>query len=61
MLSVLRSHRRRHWGARLSRSKIVSALRRSGRSRNIEKRAEEIQAALRADYLRHPGHSRGPW
>jgi Transposase len=38
-------------GRQLSRSKIASALRRGGRSRNIEKRAEEIQAALRSDYL----------
>lgn len=41
-------------GRQLSRSKIASALRRGGRSRNIEKRAEEIQAALRSDYLEAP-------
>jgi transposase len=38
-------------GRRLSRSKIVSALRRGGRSRNLEAKAERIQAALRADQL----------
>jgi hypothetical protein len=41
-------------GRGLSRSKITSALRRGGRTRNAEKRAEEIQAALRADYLEAP-------
>src|ERR1019366_2093215 len=35
----------------LSRSKIASALRRGGRRRYIERRGEEIQALLRADYL----------
>jgi transposase len=38
-------------GRRLSRSKIASALRRGGRQRNIDTKAEEIQAALRADQL----------
>ena len=46
-------------GRGLSRSKIASALRRGGRSRNVEKRAEEIQAALRADYLEAPQGSSG--
>lgn len=41
-------------GRGLSRSKIVSALRRGGRRRYIERRAEEIQAFLRADYLEAP-------
>jgi hypothetical protein len=41
-------------GRGLSRSKIASALRRGGRSRYVEKRAEEIQSALRADYLEAP-------
>ena len=41
-------------GRGLSRSKIISALRRGGRSRNFERRAEEIQAALRAEYLEAP-------
>jgi hypothetical protein len=41
-------------GRQLSRSKIASALRRGGRSRNIDKKAEEIQAALRSDYLEAP-------
>ena len=38
----------------LSRSKIASALRRAGRVRNIDQRADEIQAALHADYLHAP-------
>jgi transposase len=38
-------------GRALSRSKIASALRRAGRQRNIEQRATEITAALRADCL----------
>ena len=42
-------------GRALSRSKISSALRRGGRQRNIEARTEEIQRALRADYLEAPG------
>jgi len=41
-------------GRQLSRSKIISALRRGGRTRNLEKRAAEIQIALRADYLEAP-------
>ena len=38
-------------GAALSRSKIASALRRGGRKRRIEQRAEEIQDALRSPQL----------
>jgi Transposase/Transposase IS116/IS110/IS902 family len=41
-------------GRQLSRAKIASALRRGGRSRNVEKKGEEIQSALRADYLEAP-------
>ena len=41
-------------GRRLSVSKISSALRRAGRQRNIEKRAQQIQAVLRADHLQAP-------
>lgn len=41
-------------GRRLSRSKIASALRRAGRQRNAETRAEAIQAALRSEQLRAP-------
>jgi transposase len=41
-------------GRRLSRSKIASALRKAGRQRNIENRAQEIQAALRSEQLRAP-------
>ena len=39
-------------GRRLSRSKIAAALRRAGRQRNVEARAEHIQAALRSEQLR---------
>jgi transposase len=35
-------------GRELSRAKIAAALRRAGRARNLERRAAEIQAALRA-------------
>jgi len=38
-------------GRRLSRSKIASALRRGGRQRRIEERAEQIQVALRTTQL----------
>lgn len=38
-------------GRSLSHSKIVFALRRAGRQRNLEARAEQIQTALRADQL----------
>jgi transposase len=38
-------------GRRLSRSKIASALRRGGRQRYIEARAEAIQTALRSEQL----------
>jgi hypothetical protein len=38
-------------GARLSRSKISSALKAGGRQRNIETRAAEIQAILRREHL----------
>jgi hypothetical protein len=41
-------------GRALSRAKIASVLRRAGRQRNIDPRAAEIQAALRADYLQAP-------
>jgi Transposase len=45
-------------GRALSHSKLASALRRAGRQRNIDKRASEIQAALRAGYLQAPPPSR---
>jgi hypothetical protein len=38
-------------GRRLSRSKIAAALRRGGRQRNIDRRAIEIQTALRSEHL----------
>ena len=38
-------------GRSMSRAKIASALRRAGRTRRIEQRAEEIQSALRAPQL----------
>lgn len=41
-------------GRRLSRSKIASALRRGGRWRYIEARAEQIQTALRSHQLQAP-------
>jgi len=41
-------------GRGLPRSKIASALRKGGRQRNIERRPEEIQTALRAEYLEAP-------
>ena len=41
-------------GRKLSRSKIASALRRGGRQRNIEARAEQIQSALRTPQLEQP-------
>ncbi len=41
-------------GRELSRSKIASALRKGGRQRNVERRAEEIQEALRAEQLEAP-------
>lgn len=41
-------------GRGLSRSKIASALRRGGRQRNVETRAEQIQTALRARQLEQP-------
>jgi len=41
-------------GRQLSRSKIASALRRGGRSRNVESKAEQIQHVLRAEHLEAP-------
>jgi transposase len=41
-------------GAGLSRSKIAAALRRGGRQRRIDERAEQIQTALRAEQLHAP-------
>jgi transposase len=41
-------------GRQLSRSKIAAALRRGGRTRNLERRAAAIQAALRAEHLEAP-------
>jgi transposase len=41
-------------GRTLSRSKIGAALRRGGRVRNVERRTDEIQAALRDEYLEAP-------
>jgi hypothetical protein len=41
-------------GRQLSRSKIAAALRRGGRLRNIDHKAEEIQTALRGEYLQAP-------
>ena len=41
-------------GARLSQSKIAAALRRGGRQRRVDERAEQIQTALRTDQLQAP-------
>jgi hypothetical protein len=41
-------------GRRLSQSKITAALRRAGRSRLVEDRAERIQEALRGEHLEAP-------
>ena len=41
-------------GRALSRAKIAAALRRAGRQRNTDRRATEIQAALRAVHLHAP-------
>jgi hypothetical protein len=41
-------------GRTLSRAKIASALRRGGRQRRVEERAEQIQAALRTTQLHAP-------
>ncbi len=41
-------------GRQLSRSKVAAALLRAGRQRNVESRAEAIQAALRSDQLGQP-------
>ena len=41
-------------GRTLSRAKIASALRRGGRQRRVEERAEQIQAALRTTQLQAP-------
>jgi hypothetical protein len=42
-------------GAKLSMSALAAALRKGGRQRNIQTRAQEIQAALRAPQMRAPG------
>jgi len=41
-------------GRQLSQAKLVSALRRSGRQRNLEERAAQIQTALRSEQLQAP-------
>lgn len=41
-------------GRRLSRSKIASALKKGGRQKNIQTRAEKIQLALRSEQLEAP-------
>jgi hypothetical protein len=48
-------------GRTLSRSRIASALRRGGRQRNVEKRAEEIQLALRQEQLVQPAVLEGAY
>jgi transposase len=41
-------------GRRLSEARIITALRRGGRRRNLERRADEIRAGLRAPQLEAP-------
>jgi transposase len=53
-IAVLRLSPTPEQGRRLSRSKIAAALRRGGRQRNIDKRTQEIQTALRAEQLEAP-------
>lgn len=53
-LEVLRAAPTPELGRALSRSKIAAALRRGGRSRRIDERTVEIQAALRSDQLAAP-------
>jgi transposase len=53
-IAVLRIASTPEQGRQLSRSKIAAALRRGGRQRNIERRAIEIQTALRNDQLQAP-------
>jgi transposase len=53
-LSVLAVAPTPELGRGLSLSKIAAALRRGGRQRNVERRAEEIQVALRAERLEAP-------
>jgi transposase len=53
-LAVLRIAPTPEQGRRLSRAKIAAALRRGGRQRNIDKRAIEIQTALRTEQLEAP-------
>jgi transposase len=50
-VAVLSSAPTPHLGRALSRSKLAGALKRAGRQRNIEARAEQIQAALRSEQL----------
>lgn len=50
-LTVLRRAATPQAGARLSKTQIISALKRGGRKRRLEARAEEIQQALRKDHL----------
>jgi hypothetical protein len=50
-LAVLAAAPTPEQGRQLSRSKIAAALRRGGRQRRVDERAEQIQAALRADHL----------
>jgi len=53
-LSVLAAAPTPALGRTLSRSKLVSALRRGGRQRRLDERAEEIQTKLRLEQLRQP-------
>jgi hypothetical protein len=48
-------------GRALSRSKIAAALRRGGRQRRVEEKANEVQAALCSPQLGAPAALRPPW
>ena len=53
-LAVLEQAPTPELGRSVSRSKIAAALRRGGRQRNVDERAERIQAALRSEQLSAP-------
>ena len=54
-LAVLRVAPTPTIGRALTRTKLIATLKRGGRQRNLEKRADEISGALRAEQLSQPG------
>ena len=48
-------------GGHLSRSKLMAALKRGGRQRNLERRATEIQEALRVEQMTQPAVLEGAY